>query len=352
MKPIIFFSHSSRDRDALLPIRDRQLEGTGNAIAVFMSSDGASIPFGRNWLKEIENALTECRLMFVWMTPTSLSSNWILFESGFAYSKGIRVVPVGFQGVQLEQLSAPINMLQGFNITSPPSLNNLVAIINEEFSLTFPDLYDEEFYRASVEDITSEDSPELLDSVRLVECFCWPRVKVDDRTTAILRSDWFDVLRVVLTENDTSFFEDDRGLFGTGFRVRRKLNSSGGILPSITIDPLALNTTRGLWANVFARLYDAELARTVFKLHLVAGLELPDDESLIGARLLKSDVSFDTEIPHMLYRYRNIDFRFTTDRAGSVVPQLFILVPKDDTGPIPILSLLRLLKERHILTAS
>ena len=63
MKPIIFFSHASRDRDVILPIRTRLLQGTGNAIEVFMSSDGASIPFGRNWLKEIEEALKECKLM-------------------------------------------------------------------------------------------------------------------------------------------------------------------------------------------------------------------------------------------------------------------------------------------------
>jgi len=84
MKPVIFFSHSSRDRDAIQPIRDRLLEHTGNAIDVFMSSDGASIPFGRNWLKEIEDALSDCSLMFVWMTPTSVGSSWIPFESGHA----------------------------------------------------------------------------------------------------------------------------------------------------------------------------------------------------------------------------------------------------------------------------
>ena len=85
MKPTVFFSHSSLDKDRLLPIRNRILEGTGNAIEVFMSSDGASIPFGKNWLREIERALHDCKLMFVWVTPNSLRSNWIYFESGCAY---------------------------------------------------------------------------------------------------------------------------------------------------------------------------------------------------------------------------------------------------------------------------
>ena len=86
MKPVIFFSHSSSDRDAIVPVRDRLLQGTGNSIEVFMSSDGASIPFGKNWLREIEEALKRCKLMFVWMTRSSIRSQWIPFESGFSYS--------------------------------------------------------------------------------------------------------------------------------------------------------------------------------------------------------------------------------------------------------------------------
>ena len=60
MKPTIFFSHSSFDTDKIVPIKDFILERTGNSLRIFMSSDGASIPFGTNWLKEIEDALVDC----------------------------------------------------------------------------------------------------------------------------------------------------------------------------------------------------------------------------------------------------------------------------------------------------
>jgi hypothetical protein len=353
MKPIIFFSHSSRDRDAILPIRDRLLNGTGNAIKVFMSSDGASIPFGKNWLKEIEDALTECRLMFVWMTPASIPNNWIPFESGFAYSKGIRVVPIGFQSVRLEDLPAPINMLQGFNVTSSASLNNIIAIINDEFSLTFPELFDDVFYQQQVEDLTSEDSPEALDFVRVVECEMWPRITVDDNTTAILHEDWFERLKGILVEQDLSFTESRGVLFGTGFRVTTKTDSDKSKRPVISIDPLALNSTRQAWATASAQLYDSGITYTVFKLQMVAGIELPQDESLIGARLLRSEVSFDTHVPHVLYRYRNVDFRINIYRGPrKTTSELVLLVPKENKEPIPMLSLLRLLAERRVLTTS
>jgi len=353
MKPIIFFSHSSRDRDAILPIRDRLLYGTGIAIKVFMSSDGASIPFGKNWLKEIEDALTECRLMFVWMTPASIPSNWIPFESGFAYSKGIRVVPIGFQSVRLEDLPAPINMLQGFNVTSSASLNNIIAIINDEFSLTFQDLFDDVFYQHQVEDVTSEDSPEVLDFVRVLESEMWPRKMVDGNTTASLHVDWFGRLKGILKEQDLSFTESIGGLFGTGFRVTIKTDSDKKTRPVISIDPLALNSTRQAWATASNRLYDLGITYTVYKLHMVDGIELPQDESLIGARLLRSEVSFDTHVPHVLYRYRNVDFRINIDHYyRKTTSELILLVPKENTEPIPLLSLLRLLAERRVLTTS
>ncbi len=45
MKPTVFFSHSSLDRDRIKPIKEHILDKTGNTIQIFMSSDGASIPF-------------------------------------------------------------------------------------------------------------------------------------------------------------------------------------------------------------------------------------------------------------------------------------------------------------------
>lgn len=50
--------------------------------------------------------------MFVFISPHSLRSNWLFFESGFAYSRDIKVVPVGILGVDLGTLSPPLSLLQ------------------------------------------------------------------------------------------------------------------------------------------------------------------------------------------------------------------------------------------------
>ena len=145
-KPVIFFSHSSKDREFILPLKDKLGKVTGGTVDIFMSSDGQSIPFGSNWIHKVEEGLKDARIMFVFVTETSLSSGWIYFEAGFAYSKGIQVVPVGV-GVNIGSLKPPLNLLQGFNITSGDSLNNFISIINRTFTYNFPDSFiEDDFY--------------------------------------------------------------------------------------------------------------------------------------------------------------------------------------------------------------
>ena len=139
-KPTIFFSHSSKDKDLILPIKNKIESITSNVIDIFMSSDGESIPFGHNWVHKIEEGLKKAQIMFVFVTPTSINSSWIYFEAGFAYSKDIEVIPVGL-GVNIGQLNPPLNLLQGFDINSYESLNNFVSIINKKFELKFEESF-------------------------------------------------------------------------------------------------------------------------------------------------------------------------------------------------------------------
>lgn len=137
-KPAIFLSHSSRDARALARLNELFVAATGGSVDTFLSSDGQSIPLGRNWVHRIEDALEHAELMIVFVSPSSLRSNWIFFESGFAYAKKIRVVPVGFLGIDLASLPPPLSLLQGFNITSEEGLNNIIAVTNDVSSIRIP----------------------------------------------------------------------------------------------------------------------------------------------------------------------------------------------------------------------
>lgn len=144
-KNTVFFSHTSKDKEVVLFIQRRINEITGNSINIFMSSDGQSIPFGSNWVHKVEEGLSLATIMFVFVTPASMKSGWIYFEAGFAYSKGIEVIPVGIN-TDIGNLRAPLSLLQGFNVTSADSLNNFVSVINKKYDCTFGESFtDEDF---------------------------------------------------------------------------------------------------------------------------------------------------------------------------------------------------------------
>ncbi len=147
-KPTIFFSHSSADKEVLLKLKALFCEKTGGTIEVFLSSDGQSIPLGKNWVHRVQEALDEAKIMIVFLTPNSLRSSWIYFEAGYAYSKNIRVVPVGFLGADISSVAPPISLLQGFNIESKDSLDNLIALVNDAFSYNHKGTFTDEEYRS------------------------------------------------------------------------------------------------------------------------------------------------------------------------------------------------------------
>ena len=146
-KPTIFFSHSSKDKDTILKLKDKLMSYTGGTLNIFMSSDGQSIPFGTNWIHKIEEGLNDAKIMFVFVTSNSISSGWIYFEAGFAYSKNIHVIPVGI-GIDIGTLKAPLNLLQGFNLTSVDSLNNFISVINRDFDYRFTEQFTQDDFRS------------------------------------------------------------------------------------------------------------------------------------------------------------------------------------------------------------
>lgn len=177
-KPVIFFSHSSKDKAALAKLKELFVEKTGATIEVFLSSDGQSIPLGRNWVHRVEKGLVEAKLMVVFMTPNSLESNWIYFEAGYAHSRNIRVIPVGFLGVDLGSLQPPISLLQGFNIKNHEGLNNLIAVANEDFSFKHGESFNQENYNSVV---ILSDSTDLDESNRLPDDLEEVRVSVPNQ---------------------------------------------------------------------------------------------------------------------------------------------------------------------------
>lgn len=132
-KNIVFLSHSSKDKKQLVEFKKALETKTNGTIEFFLSSDGQSIPLGRNWVASVGHSLDEAKLAFLLLTANSINSTWVAFEAGFMHAKGIRVIPVGLPGIELGQIPPPIGLLQGFNMHSHESMNNFFEILNQEF---------------------------------------------------------------------------------------------------------------------------------------------------------------------------------------------------------------------------
>lgn len=134
-KPIVFLSHSSLDKAALAALKKILDDRAAGSLNFFLSSDGESIRFGRNWVVRISDALSQAKLMFVFLSPQSADSKWIHFEAGCAYAKDIQVVPVCLPGIDLNRITPPLSLLQGFNLHSQDTMGNLARICNETFNM-------------------------------------------------------------------------------------------------------------------------------------------------------------------------------------------------------------------------
>jgi len=117
---------------ALKALLDKRAAGS---LDFFLSSDGQSIRFGRNWVVSVSDALKNTKLMFVFLSQESTDSKWIHFEAGFAAALNVQVVPIFLPGTDLNRVTPPLSLLQGFNLNSHESMGNLARICNEVFEL-------------------------------------------------------------------------------------------------------------------------------------------------------------------------------------------------------------------------
>ena len=210
-KPTLFFSHSSKDKEIVLSIKNKLDIATGGVMEIFMSSDGQSIPFGTNWIHKIEEGLQAAKIMFVFVTQNSISSGWIYFEAGYAYSKGIQVIPVGI-GVDIGALKAPLNLLQGFNILTEDSLNNFVTVINRTFDYHFASAFDYNDYIEVIKNYSSEafDTIKFEEAIDKAECEIYGEQTVNGERVKYNIDKFFEEIVAYLDANNISFSRDDK----------------------------------------------------------------------------------------------------------------------------------------------
>jgi hypothetical protein len=125
-KPKIFISHISEEAKlaSLLKVHlERDFLG---AVDVFVSSESASIGAGKNWLREIEDALKTATVIVILCSSTSISRPWINFEAGGGCIRGVPVVPLCHSRMRPVELPIPLSLLQGGEAANADGLRPVV----------------------------------------------------------------------------------------------------------------------------------------------------------------------------------------------------------------------------------
>lgn len=285
-RPIIFFSHSSRDKVEMNRLKESFVEKTGGSIEVFLSSDGESIPLGKNWVYRVQEGLEGAKAMLVFITPNSVDSGWIYFEAGYCFSKGIRVVPIGFLGMDFTSLGPPFGLLQGFNINSFEGLNNIIGIANDvlqhRHSLSFTD--------ADLQDIVSEDSTKshnpLTGVLPVVEDI---QLAVPFKSLGLRKENALDAFYKILEPEYSGSRRTERTIEVPGATIHVAGNQQELNRFHIVADPLTFNATYLSISRAVNSLLPGALTGLSFFFLLKEGVRCVVDRHKITARLQGSE---------------------------------------------------------------
>ncbi len=121
MKYDIFLSHSSQDRDWVIPFEQRLRELD---LRVF---DQAEIQVGERWADALEDALRESEYVVLLVSNRTINSNWAAAELGAALALKKRLIPIVDQDVSSEEMPGPIKIRQYLSKGDPIEVADRVA---------------------------------------------------------------------------------------------------------------------------------------------------------------------------------------------------------------------------------
>ena len=114
----VFISHISEETSIAEVLRD-WIESTFlGQCEVFASSDRENLPAGHNWIGEIDQALHSALAFVVLCSPASLMRPWINVQTGWAWIKGLPVMPICHSGLKKNDLPPQISSFHVMEIDS------------------------------------------------------------------------------------------------------------------------------------------------------------------------------------------------------------------------------------------
>lgn len=138
-KPKVFVSHISKEA-ALAEVLQKHIKRDFlGLIDVFVSSDGASIDTGDDWLQSVKVNLKQAKAVVVLCSKESIGRPWVNFEVGGAWLQGVPIIPVCHTDLKPEDLPLPLKLLQAVDASQPAGLKRLYARLAKIIASEEPD---------------------------------------------------------------------------------------------------------------------------------------------------------------------------------------------------------------------
>src|SRR5258708_2315830 len=135
----VFISHVTGESD-LARLLQKQIEADFiGLVKVFVSSDGASIVVGSQWLNDIVNKLGSADIYVALCSQDSVDRPWINIELGAALSRGKKIIPIYHTDLTQDKFQRrPWSDYEGFNAHDAEGLRSLYSVFRQTLGSRMP----------------------------------------------------------------------------------------------------------------------------------------------------------------------------------------------------------------------
>jgi hypothetical protein len=134
----VLISHSAADQMAAELLKTCLVNLSHGAISVWYSSDRSAaggMAVGTQWFQQLQDVLRESEVIVALVTPNSVASPWIYFESGSVINRDYSsVVPVCL-GLPLDRVPMPLAGYQGYDLARVDAMKEFVNKLFRQLEL-------------------------------------------------------------------------------------------------------------------------------------------------------------------------------------------------------------------------
>ncbi len=131
---LIFLSHAAGDQGIAIFLKT-VIEGSIPGSDVFVSSDIEDLRPGDEWVARIRQNLKEARMLLLLASERALARPWVWYETGAAWSREIRMIPICLGKIRKNRLSAPFSSYQALNADDAGDFRNLLTEVGRELGM-------------------------------------------------------------------------------------------------------------------------------------------------------------------------------------------------------------------------